>query len=448
MPFRRTLFFLVLLFALAFSCRLAYILIKQTYMDLRGAELERAAACLADRDYLGNAFSDDSGPTAHVSPLYPAFLAAIYRMFGSHTPAGRLAQELAAIFMSSLGITLLPVIARRANLAPGSGWAAALVLAVLPLNLWVETSGAWEQPAAALVLIAIVFTFLALHERRWQSNGLVLLAGTLTAAAALLSPALLPAVAFMLVAEFLTRAAPRMQLLRASPLFLIPCVLFVTPWMVRNRIALGGWVALRSNFGMQLWIGNHPGSNGKSFDLAWDDRDSFIYQNNPYLSRTELLALKEVGELEYMRGKQRLGMEWIRTHPSEFAELCFQRFRLFWFPPADLWDASAPRINELKAFCFSLFALGMFGEMIFLICTRHASRWLWPAALIGPSLVYLVTHVDARYRYPVFALAALLGCSLMMRAVHAVWNSALGASRSGLRARYPNGRLPQTDVLP
>src|SRR5260370_27677099 len=117
----RTLFFLLLLFALAFSSRLAYVLIKQTYLDLRAAEMERAAICLADHGELGNAFSDDSGPTAHVSPLYPAFLAAIYRVFGSHTPAGRLAQELASILISSLGITLLPVLARRANLQRGSG---------------------------------------------------------------------------------------------------------------------------------------------------------------------------------------------------------------------------------------------------------------------------------------------------------------------------------------
>jgi hypothetical protein len=239
-----------------------------------------------------------------------------------------------------------------------------------------------------------------------------------------------------------------MRLLRVLPLFLLPCVLFVGPWVVRNRVVLGGWVALRSNFGMQLWIGNHPGSNGKSFDLSWDNRDSFIHQNNPYSSRTELLALKEVGELEYMRGKQRLAMDWIREHPGEFLSLCCQRFRLFWFPPTDLWDATAPRINVLKAVCYSLFALGMFGEMFFLIFTRRAGRWLWPAALLGPSLVYLVTHVDARYRYPVFALSALLGCSFMMRAVQVLWKSAAGGAWSGLRTRLLSERSPQTDARP
>jgi len=414
---RRILSCLVLLFVLAFSVRLAYILAKQTYLDLRMAEMERVAACLADQGTLGNAFSDDSGPTAHSTPLYPAFLAAIYRVFGAHTQTGRLAQEIAGILLSSLGITLLPVLARRANLERGSGWAAALLLAVLPLNLWVETSGAWEQPAAALVLVAILFTVLSLHDRQWQSKPLVVLLGVLTGAAALLSPALLPAVAFLLAAEFLPRGVPRIQLLRAAPLFLIPCVLLVGPWIVRNRVVMGGWVALRSDFGMQLWLGNHPGSNGKSFDLSWDNRDSFIYRNNPYLSRTELLELKEVGELEYMRAKQRQGVAWISENPTEFASLCLQRFRLFWFPPTDLWDGTAPRMNVLKAIWYSLFTLGMFGEMVFLCLTRHATRWLWPAVLLGPTLAYMVTHVDARYRYPVFALSALLCCDLANRAL-------------------------------
>jgi hypothetical protein len=77
----------------------------------------------------------------------------------------------------------------------------------------------------------------------------------------------------------------------------------------------------------------------------------------------------------------------------------------------------------VKAVWYSLFALGMFGEMLFQMLSRHTGRWLWPAALLGPTLVYMVTHVDARYRYPVFALTALLCCSLTVRALR--WARAL-----------------------
>src|SRR5438309_935112 len=108
---------LLLLFALAFSVRLTYILLKQTYLEPGAAEMERAAACLANHGFLGNVYAADSGPSAHVAPLYPWLLSVLYRLVGSESWAGRLAQELAATAISSLTIALLPVIARRGNLA-------------------------------------------------------------------------------------------------------------------------------------------------------------------------------------------------------------------------------------------------------------------------------------------------------------------------------------------
>src|SRR5438105_1389330 len=169
----RRLLCVLLVFTLAFSVRLAYIFLKQIYLEPGAAEMERAAASLADHGLLGNVYAADSGPSAHVAPLYPLFLSLIYRLFGSGGGAGRLAQELAAIGISSLAIALLPVIARRSKLATGSGWIAATVLAILPLNLWVETSGAWEQPSAALLLLFLFWTVLVLRDRHWQPWWLV-----------------------------------------------------------------------------------------------------------------------------------------------------------------------------------------------------------------------------------------------------------------------------------
>jgi hypothetical protein len=415
MSHRRRLLAFLLLFLLAFSFRLAYVLLKRAYLEPGMAEMERAAASLANTGVLGNVYAADSGPSAHVSPLYPLLLSLIYRLFGSDAWIGRLAQELLGVTISSLNIALVPAIAQRARLAAGAGWVAALVLSVLPVNLWVETSGAWEQPAAALLLLMILWTALVLHDRQWQAPGLVLLLGAWTGLAALLSPTLLPGVATLVAVEFLGRASSRKSTLRTAPLLLIPVLLCVGPWMLRNHRVLGGWVALRSNMGLELWIGNHPVATGRTFDGAWDDTSSFIYQAHPYLNRQELLILKEVGELEFMKRKQRQATEWIRAHPGEFLTLCLERFRLFWFPPPDVWTNSRS-VCLLKAVFYNAFALCMFAEIIFLFVTRHATRFLWLGAVLGPSLVYLVTHVDARYRYPVFALSALLGCSFGLRA--------------------------------
>src|SRR5258708_2877004 len=95
-PGRRRAFLLFLLvFSLAFSFRLVYVLAKQTYKETGAAEMERAAACLANHGTLGDAFGADSGPTAHVAPLFPLFLSLIYRVFGSEGWQSRLAQQIA-----------------------------------------------------------------------------------------------------------------------------------------------------------------------------------------------------------------------------------------------------------------------------------------------------------------------------------------------------------------
>jgi hypothetical protein len=409
---RSSLFFL-LVFVLACAVRGVYLLDKRPFAVAGSAEMERAAASLVRDSTLGNVYGDNSGPSAHVAPLYPLFLSVIYTGFGYEGPAARLAQEVAAILMSATGIALLPWLARRAGLHPGAGWAAAVALAVLPINLWIETSGSWEQPASALLLLALLITCLA-----WQGIRQAVLFGLLTGAAALLSPALLPAAGLMLLATLFSWQGGsvhswRPRILGGATVALVS-LLVISPWIYRNHQVLGGFVPLRSNFGLELWIGNHPGSNGKTFDLAWDDRDSFVFQNHPLLNGRERDRLRQVGELEYMRGKQSLARAWIASHPGEFLELTARRFQLFWFPGEDLWPASSPG-NWLKAVLFTFFGLGMFGELFCLFLTRHASRFLLAGAVLGPALVYLVTHVDSRYRYPVFGLSAVLCAHLGVR---------------------------------
>src|SRR5436309_787777 len=102
----------LVVFVLALSGRLAYVLQSRTYRDLSVGEMERGAATLARAGFLGNVYADHTGPSAHVPPLYAAFLAGVYVLFGSDNPGGRLAQEVCAIVATSAGIALLPLAAR------------------------------------------------------------------------------------------------------------------------------------------------------------------------------------------------------------------------------------------------------------------------------------------------------------------------------------------------
>src|SRR5262249_2372373 len=151
---------------------------------------------------------------------------------------------IAAITMSCLAIALLPTISRQLALPAGSGWLAGAAMALFPINLWVETSGSWEQPAAALALLGILVTIVALHKKSWQSRPRALLLGLLMGVTALLSPPLLPAVFLALVSELSSHKIQVKPVLSSIFIAGMVSLVFVGPWAWRNYCVLGGWVPL------------------------------------------------------------------------------------------------------------------------------------------------------------------------------------------------------------
>jgi hypothetical protein len=405
----------VAIFVVAVAVRLLYLFTSQPYHDARAGEMERAAQTLARQGILGDVYGPGTGPSAHVAPLYAVGLAAVYSVCGTDGPSGRLTQDLLALLASSGGIALLPLVARKAGLDSAPGFLAAALLAVLPLNLSLETSGAWEQPYAVLALLALLLAFVALRRREWRSGRLVLVTGFLLGGSALLSPALLPAGGLMFLAELAAQPGARARVLRAGLVMAGVCVLVLTPWTVRNYAVLGGLVPLRSNFGLELALGNHPGANGKTYETSPADPDCYLYRHHPFADRAERTRLVGMGELPYMREQGLTARRWIEDHPAGFAALTAERVRLFWFPPSEMWTRPSLPVPLLVG-VFGLLGAGTFCGLGWLALRRHPSAGLLAAAVLGTPAVYMVTHVDLRYRYPLFGLSALLTCAAAVRA--------------------------------
>jgi hypothetical protein len=406
---RAGLVFLLFL-ALAAAPRLSFVFAVQGYPGPGyGEEMERAAANIVREGTIGNIYSATSGVSAHVAPLYAYLLAGLYRLFGLQDFYGWAAQAICAVVASSAAIALLPALGRRLGLAPFSGYAAAGLAALLPVHLWVETSGSWEQPYAALALVALLFCFAALQEQHWQRPWLVAVTGVLVGTALLLSPIVLPVVGVMILGEFIVTAGRRRALLLPVGGLILIVLVCIAPWIYRNYSVLGGFVAIRSNFGLELWIGNNPQSNGKTFVTYWDDPARITRTWHPGGSRSERARLQEIGELNYMREKQREALQWIAGHPRQFLVLTADRFRYYWFPGRDMWSPHGPALG-LKALVYCAASIGCFAGLLILFVKRYPCRWLVLAAAFVPCLSYLVTHVDMRYRYPTFGLSLLLGC--------------------------------------
>jgi len=238
------------------------------------------------------------------------------------------------------------------------------------------------------------------------------LCGGLLGLTALLSPALLPAGALMVGSEFAAQRLDRRRVFLGSLLIGVVATLVISPWILRNYRALGGFVPLRSNFGLELAIGNNPLADGKTFSSHNKEEQRPLNALHPFSNPAERARLVSVGELAYMREKQRDALRYMSEHPAETMRLTLARTRHYWFPKSDMWS---PRTTarHLKSLIYGLVGAGALLNLVYLAATKHDRTWLFAAALIGPSLVYLMTHIHPRYCYPTFGICTLLAFDLL-----------------------------------
>jgi hypothetical protein len=387
----------LLAFALAFGTRVTYILATKSYtVVVFPGEMERVARNLAEHGELANAYGPHSGPSSHVAPLYPALLSLIYRAFGTDS-TGRLVQELCATAVSSLAIALLALVPTR-GLHKNAGLTAALVSAILPVNLWVETSGSWEQPYSAFVLMLTCISLISLHENRWSAISQCVSLGLLLGLGALISPVIVPAGGLMFLAELVSHREARARVIRGGLIIGLLSMLIVAPWTYRNYKVFGAFVPIRSSFGLAFWLGNNPKSDGTPWGAEME---------HPMYNAQELQLVTGIGEVKYGRRKLQDALKWIHDNPGNFTQLTLWRVRMFWFPSAEMWPRKATAVR-FKFLLVNLFAVGGLAGLLSLWLRCNPLRFLLTAALFGASATYAISFVDLRYRYPIYGLLLLL----------------------------------------
>ncbi len=389
----------------AVALRTRFPLLLHVTLPPQACEPERVAVSLLHGQGWSNAFAEDTGPTAHVAPLYPVILAGLYQLCGTcETPSGRLSQQFFTLAVALTGLLLLPAVARKLQLPVATGWAAAFLCAWLPHHQWTEVTGQHEQGLAVLVLLGLVWVFADLHQKRWQCRRATGTAALVLAVATLLSPNLLLAAALFYLSELVRRRGERRAVLRCGAILAAACLAVATPWTARNYLVLGGPVPLRSNFGLELAVGNRPGADGRTYsnDFA---------KVHPFCSASEREHLRRVGELAYMREKRDQALAWIADHPAEFAFLTLRRVELFWFTTDQRWYSSEPRVR-LPIRIYGVLGFGLFLGLVWLLWTRQLAGPLLASAVLGVGLPYFFTHVESRYQLPVLGLSALVNCSL------------------------------------
>jgi 4-amino-4-deoxy-L-arabinose transferase-like glycosyltransferase len=343
-------------------------------------------------------------PTAAWPPGYAAFLGTVFRISGE----GAFQTGFANVVLALLTIVVVYAIGlllfdrRTALIAAGA-------MALWPGQIFFTSLTLSEPLFTFLFALAVLLMIAVPRVSAWR-GGLTIAFGVaaglavFTRGQALL---LIPlAVVAWRMAGLRWRPALALGMLAATVL-----VIMLIPWAARNEREIGTPVVLSTNFGPNLWIGNHHGSTG---------RMNIPEVEPPQASRQGLTQ----GEYEVKTSNLALrkGLRYMLTHPTREVELAGIKVRAMYESDATAldWNAAyhpdyyaSQSIEEglrslANGYWFALLILAAAG----LVASRarlSGVLGVLPLLILAWTAFHLLFFGDSRYHYPIVFAFALLG---------------------------------------
>ena len=391
---------MAVIFVLALGVRIALAWLTYGPNHVYDGEAERIAKTLATKGAFADPYAIPTGPTAHCGPFYPALLSILYMIFGTGA-AGTLARVGLLILVNSISCAVLPAAAMALGLPLWCGVGAGLASALIPIHRTAETFNAWDEPYAALGLMAVLILFVRWNALRERRLGALVTYGALWGLLLYLAAPLASVLAGLcLLGIFMSRGERSVwSEMRSWVVIAIAVGLVLLPWTIRNRMELGGWVFARSSFGLMFQI-----SNTEEAGLLGDSR------LHPSYSVPEAERVRSMGEIAYNHELQQTAVHWIQTHRKEFAVLTLERFVTFW---SGWWG------NPETAVFYSLTTLlAAFGAWFMWKDGHRQVLFVFlPAWICYPTVYYIVAY-SPRYQIAIWwtvVLAAAYGAGCLIQ---------------------------------
>ncbi len=371
-------------------------LAQGSWFARQGLEMSFMADSLAHGHGLGSPFGVPTGPTAMFAPVYPLLVSLFFRVFGSYSVASAVGIIAVQIGFNLLAIALLMYFAR---------WHFGEHVALIAGVIWTFSPPLWWMPTIFWdTTITVCFVVGLLLLGLWAARGprpiRWLALGAYCGAMALFNPALVPTILCLLVG--LTMVCWRTEGGRTASQVSIAAIAFLvvfSVWPIRNGVVMHAFVPLRTAPGLDLWMGNHPGSSG------YIETAEF-----PIYNHAELLKYERQGEVAYTQGKSDQAKKYIAGHPGEFALLTLRRVMRFWLGSGSRDGSPLFVLHALVTSTFGLIGLWM-------LVRRHRRMlaMLFSIPLMVFPLPYYVTHAEFRFRLVIDPILILLSAYAMVQ---------------------------------
>jgi 4-amino-4-deoxy-L-arabinose transferase-like glycosyltransferase len=364
-----------------------------------GCEMGRVARSIASGQGFSSPYTIPTGPTALLPPAYPFLLACVFKLFGIYTTSSALAILTLNNLFSSF--TCLPIflIARRIfglRVAALAGW----IWAFFPYSIILSDLWVWETVLTTLLMTSIVAATLYIERSinllAWIGYGL------LWGVAALTSPAVLAVLPFLGAWVWIRHWRRGSNCTRVAVVASFVFLASVAPWIWRCSKTYGRFVAFRSNFGLEILVGN---SEDIRNPFNWNVVPATAVSNNA----SELDKLVRIGEPAFLAEKDREAKELVKQRPLRFVGLTLRRivyvWTCFWDFSSRPWQDDSGVPNILTYSLISLLAwIGLVRAI------REGRDGVVPLAilLIFFPLVYYITHPQIRFRHPIDPVIIIL----------------------------------------
>jgi hypothetical protein len=366
-----------------------------------GYELGRVARAIA----AGQGFSSplrlfDTGPTVWFTPIYPYLVAGIFKVWGIYSFMSQIIIQTLSCAFAALTIIPIHSIAKRAfgeSVATGAAW----MWVFFPTAIFFPIQWIWDTALIGLFFSLIFWATLAMREKRgllrWAGYGALWVVGVL------INPSIVSLFPFFLgwlMWKAREESAPWAKPAAAA---LLVFAIGLVPWTIRNYRVFDKFIVLRSNFGLELWLGNNP-----------DVTDTMSQWAHPNDNPQEGEKYARMGEIAYMAEKQHEAFAFMRNHPRDTIYFMFHRFANTWLgvtdAPVDYWSNGPLYVKAFLVLNCLLSLLCLLGAL-YAYRARHPDAAPFALVLVIFPAIFYVTHSSLRYRFPMDPIMLVLAAS-------------------------------------
>lgn len=370
-----------------------------------GPESIRIARSLIESGQFADPFNTlKTGPTAHLAPAFPIYLAILFKIFGLGS-RGLTALELSGTVAICAQVALLPIVGRCLSLGTLAGAiAGCLWLVAKPQAIYI-----WEGYYVAGVLAIACCVYRRCLDEDLGAERFTWIFGLIAGLIVLLNPAI-GSVLIIYIFWKVVRDG-RTALKRSLPVLILVPAILISPWIIRNYRVFHRFVPIRDNLGLELLVSNNDCAQ---ITYLGNARSRCFQAFHPNANAAVAEEVVQLGEPEFSSLCLSSAESWMLDHPTRFIDLTANRFLAFWFPPAE--ESGFARSNWITRFMVYLLTVSSIGGIVLLYRKDRKSATIFVILLVIFPLLYYVDQWDYRYRCPILWATFLTGSFPLTRA--------------------------------